>query len=115
MRDEDGYRAVFNDLGSAPVSMPAGKILDFYGMLPGNALETADAVRAYPQAPLMGTETWVRLPKDKRPAAWAKLRDPVCLLKRALYGHPDAGSCWEVFAEEKIRSVGFEPIPNWPV
>ena len=63
----------------------------------------------------MGIETWVRLPKDKRPAAWAKLRDPVCLLKRALYGHPDAGSCWEVevFAEEKIRSIGFEPIPNW--
>ena len=56
----------------------------------------------------------VRLPEDKRPASWAKLRDPVCLLKRALYGHPDAGSCWEVFAKEKIRSVDFEPIPNWP-
>ena len=62
----------------------------------------------------MGTEAWARPPKDKRPAAWAKLRDPVCLLKRALYGHLDAGSCWEVFAEEKIRSIGFEPIPNWP-
>ena len=93
VRDEDGYRAVFNDLGSVPVSMPAGKILDLYGILPGHALETADAVRAYPQAPLMGTETWVRLPRDKQPASWAKFRDPVCLLKRALYGHPDAGSC----------------------
>ena len=41
-------------------------------------------------------------------------RDPVCLLKRALYGHPDAGSCWEVYAEEKIKSIGFETIPNWP-
>ena len=29
VRGEDGYRAVFNDLGSAPVSMPAGKSLTF--------------------------------------------------------------------------------------
>ena len=38
VRDEDGHRAVFNDLGAAPVSMPAGKIVDFYGLLPGNTL-----------------------------------------------------------------------------
>ena len=88
--------------------------MDYYGLLPGNVLETADAVRAYPQAPLMGVETWVRLPRDRRPESWEGYHDPVCLLKRALYGHPDAGSCWEVYAEEKIRSIGFETIPNWP-
>ena len=39
--------------------------------------------------------------------------DLVCLLKRALYGHPGAGTYWEQHAEKHLSSVGFVPIPDW--
>ena len=42
-----------------------------------------------------------------------KYTDPVCLLKRALYGHPDAGTYWEQQSEKHFSSVGFIPIPDW--
>eukprot|EP00971_Amphidinium_carterae_P195650 3882747-Amphidinium_carterae.1 len=43
----------------------------------------SDAEMAYIQATLQGIKTWVRLPKDQWPAAWRKMRDPVCPLVRA--------------------------------
>ena len=42
-----------------------------------------------------------------------KYDDPVCLLLRALYGHPDAGTDWEQDAEEHLSAVGFLPIMDW--
>ena len=38
----------------------------------------------------------------------------MCILKKALYGHPDAGGHWEKHAEDKLKSVGFTPVPSWP-
>ena len=84
---------------------------------PGHDIEMADAEQAYVQAPLRGTETWVALPDDQVPAAWWSLgfKRPVCRLKRALYGHPDAGTMWEDYADEHVRKIGFEPLgPEWP-
>eukprot|EP00971_Amphidinium_carterae_P210090 4167985-Amphidinium_carterae.1 len=71
--------------------MEASKILDFHSLKKGNIAMASDAAMAYIQATLQGIKTWVRLPKDQWPAAWRRLRDPVCPLVRALYGHPDAG------------------------
>ena len=31
-------------------------------------------------------------------------------LRKALYGHPDAGTFWEQHCDESVRAVGFEPI-----
>ena len=42
-----------------------------------------------------------------------RFTDPVCLLHRALYGHPDAGTYWEQHAEEHLGKVGFVPIQDW--
>ena len=39
---------------------------------------------------------------------------PVVRLLRALYGHPDAETYWEVHCDKAVREVGFEPIQNWP-
>jgi len=113
VKDEDSYHAFFNDLGSAPSTISAGHFADFYGMLPGNVVEQADAVRAYTQAPLMGTKTWVRIPREEWPKEWKGMRDPVCPLRLALYGHPDSGSCWEVWNDAKMREIGFRPIDGW--
>ena len=99
VRDEDHYLATFQDMGSAPASMASGKFSDFLGLLPNWRLMQADAVRAYTQALLRGTTTWIRLPREQWPANWHGMRDPVCRLRLALYGHPDAGTCWEKHCE----------------
>ena len=41
------------------------------------------------------------------------MRDPVCPLILALYGHPDSGGYWEHHCEKHLRSVGFVPIADW--
>ena len=61
--------ALFQDLGSAPASVSAGRMTDFIACLPGCSGGQSDAVRAYAQALLKGAETWVRSPKDRWPKA----------------------------------------------
>ena len=65
VRDQDGNWAIFADLGSSPATMEAARAADAYGMLPGHAVQQSDAEQAYAQAWLTGTETWVRLPRDR--------------------------------------------------
>ena len=37
---------------------------------------------------------------------------PVIEMKRALYGHPKAGDLWEKHCDERLKSVGFEAVPE---
>ena len=87
--DQNYDAAMFQDLGSAPATMEASKIADFFGCTPGHVVEVADAVQAYIQAEMQGTPTWVCLPEHERPAWWKKkyphMRQPVCRLKRAVW------------------------------
>ena len=53
------------------------------------------------------------LPRDRWPPSWKGMRNPVCPLRLALYGHPDAGGFWEQHCEEHLVSVGFVPITDW--
>ena len=40
---------------------------------------------------------------------------PVYPQKKALYGHPDAGTFWEEKCDQHVRKVGFEPVgEEWP-
>ena len=39
--------AIFQDMGSCPATMEASKATDFYGLIPGHAVEIAGAVQAY--------------------------------------------------------------------
>ena len=80
-----------------------------------NVIEQADAEQAYIQARIRGTPTWVRLPRHRWPKRWhsMKLVDPVCLLKLALYGHPQSGGFWEEKAEGDLHLEGFEDVPEW--
>ena len=114
VRDESHFMATFQDLGSAPASMASGKFLDFMGLLPGWLVMQADAIRAHTQALLEGVPTWVRIPRDQWPKEWAHMKDPVCSLILALYGHPDAGTCWEKYCGIQLQKVGLLPIMNWP-
>ena len=97
--------------------MEAGKVLDAYGSQPGYAGQQADGKQAYTQTILKGTETWVRLPRNRWPPGWAgKYKDPVVKLRLALYGHPDSGGFWEQRCERMLKEVGFEFVfPSaWP-
>ena len=50
VRDGEGKHAVFEELFSSPAAMSAGKFADAYGCMPGNAIQAADGIQAYPQA-----------------------------------------------------------------
>ena len=76
---------MFQDMGSCPAAMEASKAADFYCLIPGHAVEIADAVHAYIQAELSGTPCWICLPPEARPASWSRLKKPVVPLLRALY------------------------------
>ena len=104
-------------MGSAPATMEASKNADFYGCAPGHEVEIADAEQAYVQAPMKGNPTWVALPPDAWPDSWKGngFKRPVCRLKKALYGHPDAGTFWEDKVDEHVKSRGFLAIGSeWP-
>ena len=64
----------------------------FYGLIPGHAIEIADADQAYIQALLTGTPCWTCLPPGARTAKMCGFRRPVVELPTALYGHPDSGT-----------------------
>ena len=107
--DEWGEQAIFNELSSNPASIEASKMVDAYGLFPGNNVQQADAEQAYAQSELgeytpaggnttgkkkemIKTETWVRIPPEHRPEWWKKrYDDPVVKLGKALNGHPDSG------------------------
>ena len=78
VRDQNFDYAIFDELSSAPASMAAAKAADAYGVCESHVVQQADAEQAYIQSKLGGTPTWVRLPRDRWPAAWKGMRDPVC-------------------------------------
>ena len=46
---------------------------------------------------------------------WGRYRRPVVPSRKALHGHPDAGTFWEQHCDESGRAVGFEPVgEEWP-
>ena len=95
MVDQNYDIAIFHDIGNSPATMDASRSADMYGCAPGHGIQIADEEQAYIQADMQGSPTWICLPEEARPAWWKKkwpnMRRPVCLLKKALYGHPKAG------------------------
>ena len=104
--------ALFQDLGNSPATFDASRWADYYGCLPGNDVQMADAIQAYIQAKLSGVPCWVELPDEAwHPSANRhKYRRPVCRLVKALYGHPDAGTLWEQHCHTAVQKVGFKPL-----
>ena len=115
VKNQNWEAAMFQDLGSSPATMEAGKAADIVGCMPGNNCQQADAEQAYVQAPLRSPNpTWVSLPRNQWPDAWAGMTRPVVLLQKALYGHPDSGTYWEQHCDSHCQTIGFIPVENWP-
>ena len=117
VKNQSFEAAMFQDLGNSPASFEASRWADFLGCHDGWDVQMADAVQAYIQATLRGTPCWIELPPEAVPSEcrWDKYSRPVVPLRKALYGHPDAGTFWEQHCDESVRAVGFEPIgEEWP-
>jgi len=117
VKDQYGAAAVFQELSASPTTVQAANSNIAYGMLPGNKSTQSDAIRAYVQSLLKGKcQTWVQVPYMLWPKHWKnqKWRKPMCLLERALYGHPESGGHWERHLEEAIRAINGIPVPNHP-
>ena len=117
-RDEFGAAAVFQELSASPTSIQDTNCSIAYGLLPGHKTTTADAVKAYIQA-LLRTKhpTWVRIPRELWPedGSWeGKYSQPMCLLERALYGHPESGAHWERHFTGVVESLGGVKVPDHP-
>ncbi|MCP4770784.1 MAG: hypothetical protein GY879_05170, partial [Planctomycetes bacterium] len=112
VHDQDFNYALFEDLGSAPPTIEAARVLDALSLSKGYIQMMSDATSAYTQSFLKGAETWVALPRNWWPPEWeGKYTNPVVRLTLALYGHPDAGGYWEEDCEKRILECGFERVP----
>ncbi len=105
---------MFQELHSCPATSTASRVADCYSLFEGNDMEQADATMAYTQAKFKGTPTFIRLPRDRWPAHFEGIIDPVCPMELALYGHPESGYYWEEHCDECLRKEGFKPIEEWP-
>ena len=116
MRDEEGALAVFQELSAHPTTIQDANANVAYGTLPGHDTEAADAVRAYIQSLLKSKyKTWARIPPELWPKEWkGKYQKPMCLLVKALYGHPESGGHWEQHLTTTINDIGGQAITNHP-
>ena len=64
VKDQNMEAALFQDLGNSPATFDASRWADYYGCLPGNDVQMADAIHAYIQAKLSGVPCWVELPDE---------------------------------------------------
>jgi len=109
VKDETGKPAIFQELSASPSNVTDLNASIAYGQVPGHKTTQADAVRAYIQAVLKSQhKTWIRLPPQLWPDSWRKkgYRQPMVLLVRSLYGHPEAGGHWERHLEDAIAKIG---------
>ena len=117
VKDQYGAAAVFQELTASPATVQAANSNIAYGLLPGHCTTQSDAIRAYVQSLLHSKcKTYVQIPYMLWPKHWKNQgwRRPMCLLERALYGHPESGAHWEQHLESAIKAIGGCVVPNHP-
>ena len=104
-------------MSSNPTTIQSANSNVSYGLLHGHSSETADAIREYIQAQLKSEfKTWVRIPPELWPDSWRSkgLKAPMCLLVKALYGHPESGGHWERHLTDAVKAAGGKPVDGHP-
>ncbi|CAK0891196.1 unnamed protein product [Prorocentrum cordatum] len=127
VRTKTGVDAVdlYQEVSSSPVSFAAVRCTLAIAVLLQLQVSVCDALQAYLQASISGpgrVPTWVEIPREWWPSSWYHNGDrsrprfvrPVCLLLRALYGHPEAGALWEHLFEGILKALHWEPVASWP-
>ena len=116
-RDENGLPAKFRELHSQPASIQIISLVMLYGLMQNMIVNIADCKKAYLQALLRSPiATWVILPFLCWLPKWKNTYKRPCVrLRRALYGHPEAGDDWFQHLSEVMETkMGFKPIEGMP-
>ena len=114
---------LFQEVSSAPAAMMTVRSLLAACALRGLDPKVRDAAQAYIQSSIDGDgrpATWIRLPRAWWPPEWfhadgsPKFVDPVIRLRKALYGHPEAGALWEKHLKKILTELGWSPLDSHP-
>ena len=109
---------LFQEMSGPPSTMTDARIiLGVSALTPGSQVTTRDAEQAYVQSCINTAgrpKTYVRLPKSMQPPSWAKYKDPVCVLDKALYGHPESGAIWDKFLSSHLKLGGWHKVEGHP-
>ena len=110
---------LYQEVGATPSSMASAHCALGIGALKGSTFSTRDAEKAYIQSDIDKPgrpRTWIRLPKFLWPKSWfekdgtPKYYDPVCILRKALYGHPESGPMWDKKMHKVMKDCEFIPV-----
>ena len=109
---------LYQEISQTPAAMNTVRAALALAALRGYVPKVRDAAQAFIQAsiydPGKRPNTWVRLPKSWWPASWSHMRDPVVLLKRALYGHPESGALWDRHLKAILSKLGWQAVESHP-
>ena len=114
---------LYTEVGGPPAAIQATRALMGLAAAKGMSITMGDAESAYLQVPLNKndpTQTYVRLPKGWWPASWfddkgdSRYRDPVVLLRKAVYGHVESGARWEQYLAKQLLALGWIPLEPMP-
>ena len=114
---------IYQEAGATPSNMATAHCAMGVGALKGSTVTTADAKKAFIQLDMDvpgRPRTWVRLPKFLWPKSWyhadgsPKYQDPVCILKKSLYGHAESGPIWDKKMKKCAAKCGFISLDGSP-
>lgn len=114
---------LFQEVGATPSNMVSCKTSLCCASAKGHIATQRDAEQAYIQSRIDTPgrpETWVRLPRDWWPPSWfnqdgsPKYVDPVCLLEKSLYGHPESGPLWDKKMCGIMKKLGYTKSSTSP-
>jgi len=117
--DASGAQVFYADTSSAPTRMACIRSVVTFGQLTGSGSSSADAEQAYIQPLLPENEViFVHIPADLQSPAMKRacvgIVEPVFRLLRPLYGLPRSGNIWEKYVAEKLKTINWARIPEWP-
>lgn len=111
MIDTSGWQTFENrdDLSGKPSDMTAARIAMVQTLANGGVIEQADAQSAYCQAPLLGHPKWLAIPRHLRQLLNIPdhMQNPVCRLRKALYGLVRSGFDWQEHATKELVAKGW--------
>ena len=118
IKDASDEFVVFGDVGTTPSNMTTARAcMGISCLFPNMRRLQSDCIAAFTQA-LMSEEfpTFVSLPRQWWPKHWHDrgFKNPVCRLRRALYGHPRSGDLWHQHLHRVLTRHQFRCVEGWP-
>ena len=113
---------LFQEVSGPPSAMTSTRGVLAFAAMSGADVTVRDAESAYIQASINTPDrpqTWIRLPRNLQPAEWyvngvCRYNDPVVLLDKALYGHPESGALWDAHLNAKLKKEQWAKVEGQP-